>query len=89
MIRKEYDRRIRLVLKSESNAINKIEAINTVATPVVTYSFNVINWTAEDIKNLDRKNEKVPYQGENAPPEVRCSPNVLTKIIRRQRLEAN
>ena len=35
-IRKEYYRRIRMVLKSELNAINKIEAINTVAIPVVT-----------------------------------------------------
>ena len=62
MIRKEYYRRIRLVLKSESNAINKIEAVNTVATPVVTYSFNIKkkkNWTAEDIKNLDRKTRKL------------------------------
>ena len=30
-----------MVLKSELNAINKIEAINTVATPVVTYSFKL------------------------------------------------
>ena len=58
-IRKEYFRRIRMVLKSELNAINKIEAINTVATPVVTYSCNIINWTAEDIKNLDRKTRKL------------------------------
>ena len=35
-IPKEYYRRIRMVLKSGLNAINKIEAINTVATPVVT-----------------------------------------------------
>ena len=35
-IRKEYYRRIRMVLKSELNAINKMEVINTVATPVVT-----------------------------------------------------
>ena len=58
-VRKEYYRRIRMVLKSELNAINKIEAINTVATRVVTYSFNIINWTAEDIKNLDRKTRKL------------------------------
>ena len=58
-IRKEYYRRIRTVLKSELNAINKIEAINTVATAVITYSFNVLNWTAEDIKNLDRKTRKL------------------------------
>ena len=48
-----------MVLKSELNAINKIEAINTIAIPVVTYSFNIINWTAEDIKNLDRKTRKL------------------------------
>ena len=34
--RKEYYRRIRMVLKSELNAIKKIEPINTVATPVTT-----------------------------------------------------
>jgi len=58
-IRKEYYRRIRMVLKSELNAMNKIEAINTVAIPVVTYSFNIINWTLEDIRNLDRKTRKL------------------------------
>ena len=58
-IRKEYYRRIKMVLKSELNSINKIEAINTVATAVVTYSFNIINWTAEDINNLDRKTRKL------------------------------
>ena len=58
-IQQEYYRRIRMVLKSELNAMNKIEAINTVAIPVVTYSFNVINWTVEDIKNLDRKRRKL------------------------------
>ena len=53
-IRKEYYRRIRMVLKSELNATNKIEAINTVAIPVVTYSFNIINWTLEDIRNFGK-----------------------------------
>jgi len=48
-----------MVLKSELNAMNKIEAINTVAIPVVTYSFNIINWTLEDIRNLDRKTRKL------------------------------
>jgi len=58
-IRKEYYRRIRMVLKGELNAMNKIEAINTVAIPVVTYSFNIINWTLEDIRSLDRKTRKL------------------------------
>ena len=35
-IRKEYYWRVRLVLKSELNATNRFEAINTLAVPVVT-----------------------------------------------------
>lgn len=57
-IRKEHYRRIRRVLNSESNAINKSEALNTVAMPVATYSFNTMSWTAEEIRNLDRKTRK-------------------------------
>ena len=37
--RKEYKRRIKLVLKSELNARNKIAAINTLAVPVILYSY--------------------------------------------------
>ena len=58
-IQQEYFRRIGMVLKSELNFFNKMEAINTTAIPVVTCSFNIINWTAEDIKDLDRKTRKL------------------------------
>lgn len=57
-IRKEYYRRIRLVLKSELNAANRIDAINTPAVPVVTYRFNIINWKMEELMKLDRKTRK-------------------------------
>ena len=42
-IRKEYKRRIKLVLKSELNARNKIADINTLAVPVnfKLYSFAI------------------------------------------------
>ena len=44
-IRKEYKQRIKLVLKSELNARNKIVAMNTLAVPVILYSYRVIgNW---------------------------------------------
>ena len=42
-IRKECYRRVEGVLQSELNVKNKLEAINTLANPVVTYSFNVVN----------------------------------------------
>ena len=47
---KEYYRRVRLILKSEFNAINRIAAINSLAVPVITYSMNIINWQMSDIK---------------------------------------
>ena len=54
-IRNEYYRRIRLVLKTELNSKNCIEAINTLAVPVVQYSFNIINWNLADLNRLDTK----------------------------------
>ena len=44
-IRKEYYPRIRMVLKSELNSPTKLEAITTLAVLMVTYSFNIMNWT--------------------------------------------
>ena len=58
-IKKEYYRRIRMITKSELNAINRMEAINTLATPVVTYSFNIVNWKMEEIRKLGRKTRKL------------------------------
>ena len=57
-IRKEYYRRIRIVFKSELNSANKLEAINTLAVPVATYSYNIINWTLQELAKLDIKTRK-------------------------------
>ena len=46
-------------LKSELNAANRFEAVNTLAVPVVTYSFNIINWKMSEIKRLDSKTRKL------------------------------
>ena len=51
-IRIEYYRRIRMVLKSE------LEAINILAVLLVTYSFNIINWTLQELTKLDTKTRK-------------------------------
>ena len=57
-IQKEYKRRIRLVLKSELNARNKIAAINKLAVPVISYSYREINWKLDEIHDLDRITRK-------------------------------
>ena len=58
-IKKEYYRRIRTITKSELNAIKRMETINTLATLVVTFSFNIVDWKMEEIRKLDRKTRKI------------------------------
>ena len=57
-ITKEYKRRIKLVLKSELNARNKIATINTLAVPVILYSYGVIDWKLNEIQDLNRMTRK-------------------------------
>jgi len=59
ILKQEYNRRLRMILKSELNARNKITAIGALAVPVLRYSSGVINWRSEEIKNIDRKTRKM------------------------------
>ena len=45
-------------LKSELNSANKLEAINTLAVPVVTCCLNIINWTLQELAKLHTKTIK-------------------------------
>ena len=58
-IRKECYRRVRAILHTELNAKNKLEAINTLAIPVVTYNFSVMKWNLEEKKRMNRKIRKL------------------------------
>ena len=58
-IRKEYNRRVRLILRTELNGKNKIEAINSLAAPVVQYSFSIIDWKISELKKIDTKTCKL------------------------------
>ena len=55
----ELSRRLRMILKSELNARNKITAIGALAFPILRYSFGIINWRIEE-KKIDRKTKKMP-----------------------------
>ena len=57
-IRMEYKRRMKLVLKSELNARNKIAAINTLAVLIILYSYGVTDWKLNEIQDLDRMTTK-------------------------------
>jgi hypothetical protein len=59
MLKKEYLRKLRLVLGTELSAKNKIQAIGSLAVPVLRYSFGIINWHQEELQKLDRKTRKL------------------------------
>jgi hypothetical protein len=44
-----------MILKSKLNAKNKFTAIGALAIPLLTYSFDIINWRLEEIRKIDRK----------------------------------
>jgi hypothetical protein len=54
-LKKEYIRRLRLILGTELSAKNKMQAIGSLAIPVLRHSFGIINWHQEKIQKLDRK----------------------------------
>ena len=58
-LKKELVRRTRLILKTELNSKNRITAINTLAIPFITYSFNIIDWNLSEVKRLDVKLRKM------------------------------
>ena len=43
-LKKEYLKRLILVLGTELSAGNKIQAIGSLAVPVLRYSFGIVNW---------------------------------------------
>ena len=57
-IKKEYKWQIKLVLNSELNARNRIAAINTLAVPVVLYSYGIIDWKLNEIQDLHKMTRK-------------------------------
>jgi hypothetical protein len=54
-MKERLKQKYRRILKSEVKARNKIAAIGALAVPVLRYSFGIINWRIEEIKQTDRK----------------------------------
>ena len=52
-LRREYFRRVKMLLRTELYVRNKVLAINGLALLVLTYSFGVIHWGTTDLQQLD------------------------------------
>ena len=58
-ILEECFHRVRSILRSELNASNRIDAINSLALAVVIYSFTIINWSLTEMGKVDTKISKL------------------------------
>ena len=52
-VRKEYKRRVRKIWSSNLYSNNKVTAHNTFAIPVLTPTIGILNWTKQEIRDLD------------------------------------
>jgi len=50
---KEYYYWVWQILKRELNLKNRIVAINTIAVPVLVYSFGIVSWLRQEIGKVD------------------------------------
>ena len=58
-LKKEYLKRLGIVLCTELSAKCKIQAIGLLAIPVLRHSFGIVNWHQEALQKLDRKTRKL------------------------------
>jgi len=59
---------LRLALSTELSAKNKIQAIGSLAVPVLRYRFGIINWHQEELQKLERKTrELLTIHGQHYP----------------------
>ena len=54
----EYSRRLRLILKSNLNSKNKIQAIDIWAVELLKYGAGIDNWKVDELKKMDRTARK-------------------------------
>ena len=67
-ITKEYLSRVKKIWSSELSDYNKVVAYNRFATPIITPTVGMIDWTVDDIEQLDINTRKVLSMTGNLHP---------------------
>ena len=58
-ITNNYFKRMKSICKTELTSKNKIQAINQLAIPVVTYGFGIVDWPQKQINDMDVRTRKL------------------------------
>ena len=59
LVRKEYFRRVKKILKSKLNGGNTIKAINSRAVSIIRYGAGIVDGTKEELQEMDWKTRKL------------------------------
>ena len=62
---KEYFRRVRKIWATELYSHNKVMAYNTFAVPVLVPTFGILDWTKNEVENIDIRTRKMLTHGGN------------------------
>ena len=57
--KKEYFRRVKKIWRSELYSKNKITAHNIFATPIFTLTYGILDWTKEELHQIDIQTRKI------------------------------
>jgi hypothetical protein len=58
LVKEEYKRRLRSMLKSKLNGGNLVKAINTYAASIMRYTAGIVKWNKEELEVIDRMTRK-------------------------------
>ena len=59
ILRHEYFRRVKKILRSKMKAENIIQAINSTAVSLIQYGAGIIGWRKDELNDIDRKTRKL------------------------------
>ena len=68
-LRGKYQRRLRQIWSSELSGKNKVSATNMLAVPTLLYSFGVVKWTREELRQLDVGTRKKMHLNRSLHPK--------------------
>ena len=68
VLKAEYLRRAKLVMRSKLHGRNKIKATNTWAVSLLRYRAGIIKWSKEELQAIDRKTRKIMTMNKELHP---------------------
>lgn len=67
-VKQRYCDKLRKIWTSHLNAINKCKATNSLAIPLISYTFGSVKWNVEELLEVDRKTRRIMTEARSHHP---------------------